>query len=117
MRHVTKLRISWTEGNAPDIYEVYPVGPDYVQPASDYAGIDSVVSDSDSQIMFSTSRNILTVKAPCAIRSIEIADMSGRIITNATPNADYAVIPVSERIVIATVHLENGSTATRKITM
>lgn len=117
MRHVTKLRISWTEGNAPDIYEVYPVGPDYVQPASEYAGIDSVVSDSDSQIMFSTSRNILTVKAPCAIRSIEIADMSGRIITNATPNADYAVIPVSERIVIATVHLENGSTATRKITM
>lgn len=116
MRHVTRLRISWTEGNAPDIYEVYPVGPEYIQPASEYAATPGLVIDPDSQVVFSTARGRLSVQAPCAILSIEVSDMAGRIIATASPATDNAVLTVNDHVVIVSVRLASGTSITRKIT-
>lgn len=117
LRHVTRMRISWTEGNAPQIHEIYPEGPEYVQPASDYAGIESVNTDSEHQLTFSLSARTLTIKAKSTINSVEITDASGRVITSAHPATTTVTLPVNTPVFIATVHLSNGTTVSRKLSM
>lgn len=117
MRHVTKLRISWTEGNAPDIYEVYPVGPEYIQPASEYTGTTGIVVDPESQVVFTSARGRLSIQAPVAIQSVEVSDLAGRIIASASPCADHTVLSIHDHVVIVSVRLSSGQLITRKITL
>lgn len=116
MRHVTKLRISWTEGNAPDLYEVYPVGPEYIQPADEYATIEAVGGDKAESVIFRMSRGTLTIEAATAIATVELTDAAGRVIASASPAATRATLPCTAQMVIATMRLADGTILTRKLT-
>lgn len=114
-RHVTKLRISWTDGNAPDLYEVYPVGPEYVQPADEYTGIEAIEAGAANGVKFRMANNTVTIEAATVIVSVELTDAAGRQLAGATPASTRAALPCTAPIAIATVHLADGTTLTRKL--
>ncbi len=114
MRHITALRISWNSDACPSIYEIMPIGPDYVDMGGSIVSING--TDTAPEISISANNGIINVSAASKISSVTAVDIAGRTVAACTPANNTATLHAAgNNFVIVTITLADGTTTHHKV--